>query len=516
MSERTMSQPEKGEAPVPAPADAGSQLFSRQRSAGREVGPSSAADEAFDISGSDSDNASAEPRSGHNFGSLHVRASTPETIEPKLAVNRPDDESEREADRLAEEVMRAPDRSAAGRAVAQAPVQPISLKSLPAEHAGAVRPQTAQNEDGEGEYAREEVREDGSARIGQSTSRTPRFTPQPGAQFEGGTGIGQPLPAPVRSVFETRFGHDFARVRVHTGPPAAQAARALRAEAFTRSQDIFFGEGRYQPDTFAGRKLLAHELVHTIQQRPSVPNDPGMIQRRVTPISAPEANVEVTPTSLAPSVDTPGESAAGPPPETREAPRTEGLVEEGVTPGRVERDSGGDRPAPVATTPPAPVAEAGVSAEGASTSSPAGLVEEAGGAEQRQEPTIDVSSSGALLRSLGTVPPSSFGQAMTSPKAPPPRFRRRSVPPWRPACPRSRARPVCRAFPSDRRRSRRCSSRARPPPWRARTAARANHPRPATRSRAALPLATRSPPPSASRRKKKGGWTGCSARCAAF
>lgn len=66
---------------------------------------------------------------------------------------------------------------------------------------------------------------------------------------------------------ESRFGHDFGSVRVHTDDHAAQSARAVNALAYTVGQDIVFDEGRYQPATPGGQRLLAHELAHTVQQR---------------------------------------------------------------------------------------------------------------------------------------------------------------------------------------------------------------------------------------------------------
>lgn len=77
---------------------------------------------------------------------------------------------------------------------------------------------------------------------------------------------GQPLETGPRSFFEPRFGRDFSQVRLHTNQEAAQAAQAVNALAFTVGSDIFFGAGRYQPQTEAGRSLLAHELTHVVQQ----------------------------------------------------------------------------------------------------------------------------------------------------------------------------------------------------------------------------------------------------------
>lgn len=78
---------------------------------------------------------------------------------------------------------------------------------------------------------------------------------------------GRTLEPAVRTEMEQRFGTDFSGVRVHTDASAGQAARGLRARAYTVGQDVFFGPGWYAPDTAAGRRLLMHELTHTVQQR---------------------------------------------------------------------------------------------------------------------------------------------------------------------------------------------------------------------------------------------------------
>ncbi|HMG22472.1 MAG TPA: DUF4157 domain-containing protein, partial [Kofleriaceae bacterium] len=78
-------------------------------------------------------------------------------------------------------------------------------------------------------------------------------------------GSGAPLPAAVRRKMEDELGIDLARVRVHTDSVAAHAARAVRAEAFTVGEDIFFADGAYAPESRAGQKLLAHELTHVVQ-----------------------------------------------------------------------------------------------------------------------------------------------------------------------------------------------------------------------------------------------------------
>jgi hypothetical protein len=77
---------------------------------------------------------------------------------------------------------------------------------------------------------------------------------------------GQPLDANTRAFMEPRFGHDFSRVRVHSDASAAESARAVNALAYTVGQDIVFEAGRYAPGASEGRRLLAHELTHVVQQ----------------------------------------------------------------------------------------------------------------------------------------------------------------------------------------------------------------------------------------------------------
>ncbi|MDM0085098.1 DUF4157 domain-containing protein [Variovorax sp. J31P179] len=99
-----------------------------------------------------------------------------------------------------------------------------------------------------------------------SAANSPALNPKPAQAVAPGGGGGGNLPAPVRKFMEPRFGADFGGVRVHTGEAAATQARKLDAAAFTTGRDIHFGKGRFQPDTPAGKELIAHELTHTIQQ----------------------------------------------------------------------------------------------------------------------------------------------------------------------------------------------------------------------------------------------------------
>ena len=83
-------------------------------------------------------------------------------------------------------------------------------------------------------------------------------------------GGGHPLPESTRKYFEPRFGSDFSQVRVHTDPQAGNIARSINAKAFTTGQDVFFNRGQYSPETSGGKLLLAHELTHVMQQNKTI------------------------------------------------------------------------------------------------------------------------------------------------------------------------------------------------------------------------------------------------------
>ena len=79
-------------------------------------------------------------------------------------------------------------------------------------------------------------------------------------------GSGSPLPMETRRFFERRFDYNFEKIRIHTDMEAGRSAANIQAKAYTFGNDIVFGTGKYQPSTFRGQHLLAHELTHVIQQ----------------------------------------------------------------------------------------------------------------------------------------------------------------------------------------------------------------------------------------------------------
>ena len=80
-------------------------------------------------------------------------------------------------------------------------------------------------------------------------------------------GNGQPLPDSIRESFETRFGGDLTRVRIHTNERVATTVSSLNARAFTLGHDVAFAAGQYSLGTTQGRELLGHELTHVMQQQ---------------------------------------------------------------------------------------------------------------------------------------------------------------------------------------------------------------------------------------------------------
>jgi hypothetical protein len=77
---------------------------------------------------------------------------------------------------------------------------------------------------------------------------------------------GRPLDGGMRAFFEPRFGYDFSKVRIYSDEQAAESARSIGALAYTMGSNIAFDSGRYRPETGEGRRLLAHELTHVVQQ----------------------------------------------------------------------------------------------------------------------------------------------------------------------------------------------------------------------------------------------------------
>lgn len=109
---------------------------------------------------------------------------------------------------------------------------------------------------------------------------------------------GSSLDTSTKEFMESRFGFDFSKIRIHTDERAARSAHTINALAYTLGNDVVFGSGQYSPDTLDGRRLLAHELTHVIQQRTearhveanmhSLTQAPVSIQRKLVLAGYPE------------------------------------------------------------------------------------------------------------------------------------------------------------------------------------------------------------------------------------
>ena len=163
------------------------------------------------------------------------RASNPRRpgVRARLTVNTPGDRYEREAEQVSELVTRVPD----GTKLVHPPRPIVQARGA----------------------------EDGASAIDADIEEGIRSS----------RGKGRPLPTSVREFFEPRFVYDFGRVRIHADDYAGRTAKAIGADAFTFGSDIFFGAGRYVPNSPAGQRLLAHELTHVVQQVPHVARQEG-------------------------------------------------------------------------------------------------------------------------------------------------------------------------------------------------------------------------------------------------
>ncbi len=170
-------------------------------------------------------------------------------IQPKLTLSRPGDSYEQEADRIAERIVSTRPMPLTG----PLPVSPL-LQRQPAE---------------EDEEEQETLQEKPAGGVRKSAAL--------GHAAAAVTSGGRRMTPAERAFFEPRFGRDFSRVRLHDGPRAAEAARNIGARAYTLGSDIAFAAGQYAPDTHTGRRLLAHELTHTVQQA----NTAGTVHRVV-------------------------------------------------------------------------------------------------------------------------------------------------------------------------------------------------------------------------------------------
>jgi Domain of unknown function (DUF4157) len=224
-------------------------------------------------------------------------------IQPKLTVGAPDDPLEREADHVADHVMRMPEPRSGGVPVTARAAASIRRRcaacsgpiEVPEDRiSGTIQRKCAacaaaeehgthsdcECDDQERVQRRMEAAASGHASNGHGQDGSRPLGRNASGRIRALQGGGAPLSRSVRDYFEPRFGYDFSAVRIHTGGSAAESAHELGAQAYTLGQDIVFGAGRFSPDTPAGEHLLAHELAHTVQA------DGATLRRQIDPATS--------------------------------------------------------------------------------------------------------------------------------------------------------------------------------------------------------------------------------------
>lgn len=181
-------------------------------------------------------------------------------IQAKLRVGPAGDRYEREADRVAQQVMTMPDVPRRSPVQRQEEEEELQTKRI----ASTINPLVQRQEDEE-ELQMKPLTGEGKALP--SSLET---------NLKNQEGRGRPLSNSTRTFMELRFGTNFGGVRVHTDGEATQLNRDLNAKAFTHGRDIYFAAGTYEPETDSGKQLLAHELTHVVQQT-------GDVQRAEAP-----------------------------------------------------------------------------------------------------------------------------------------------------------------------------------------------------------------------------------------
>ncbi len=248
-------------------------------------------------------------------------------LQPKLTVNQPGDRYEQEADRVAEQVMRMSAPQVQRQPVEEEeeqlqakekPGQTPQIQRTCSECEGEVQRQPIEEEEEllqpkampgqtpqiqrmcsecEEDMFRQPIEEEEemlqAKELPEQMQRQPieeeeemlqakekpgtslDMKPGTAAHIKALNGGGSPLPEPMRAFFEPRFGHDFGHVRLHNDNRAHQTAQGIHARAFTMGSNIVFGRGQYAPGTTEGKRLLAHELTHVIQQHNPTGNGAG-------------------------------------------------------------------------------------------------------------------------------------------------------------------------------------------------------------------------------------------------
>jgi hypothetical protein len=187
-------------------------------------------------------------------------------VQTKLHVGEPGDVYEKEADRAADRVVKGmPATSVQGGSGAGGGVRRKPIFESENDPAGGVQRKCDECEKKEKKVQKKSSGGGGSAAGGSGAGGS-----KASAAVESGIsrskGSGASLPSATRNQMESSFGADFSGVRVHQDSGAQQMNKELNAQAFTHGKDIYFDSGKYNPSGGEGKRLLAHELTHVVQQ----------------------------------------------------------------------------------------------------------------------------------------------------------------------------------------------------------------------------------------------------------
>lgn len=203
-------------------------------------------------------------------------------VQPKLKVGQPGDKYEVEADRVADEVVNAQAENQPFFAPAQTQsiqTKPIAESITPLiqrqeeeeeEAQAKLQDITVQRQEEEEEELQMQPIEEEEEMLQPKSDSLLRDSPSATEQLlNKSKGNGSSLTSEVQSQMEGSFGADFGGVKIHTDSSAVQLNKELGAQAFATGNNIYFNEGKYNPKSKNGKRLLAHELTHTVQQRAS-------------------------------------------------------------------------------------------------------------------------------------------------------------------------------------------------------------------------------------------------------
>jgi len=233
---------------------------------------------------------------------------SPNTIQPKLTIGAPNDKYEQEADAMADRVVSQPNSAAAGNIQNSSPA--IQTKCAECDKEKGVQRMSNEEEEGSVQRMEEEEapaiqqmpeeegemmqkmgeEEEAVQRMGEEEEPVQRMgeeeegsvqtkplmrqaangggvaTSNLSNQLSNSKGNGHALPKATNQYMSQSFGRDFSQVRIHTDSRAKQMNKGIHAKAFTHGKDIYFNSGQYDPNSTKGKRLLAHELTHVVQQ----------------------------------------------------------------------------------------------------------------------------------------------------------------------------------------------------------------------------------------------------------